>query len=137
MRIYLLCLVLLAVINFGCDHSGSIKLPEAKLLWQSKGFSDYHMDERLSSFAVDDAWYRITVRSDTVYEVMNLRTGIVIENARFFTVEGLFLYLDQVDSNYLDVSFDPDFGFPDNLNYDNPNWIDEEVTCAISRFKKF
>jgi len=132
MRIKSLLLVLPPLL-VGCMIFSSIKedvqeeLDINRALWDGTAIDDYSMKfQRLCVFCSVDILIpvRITVRGDTISEVMDLDTEAPVEEpapGAFLTIDGVFKDIQDAidqDAMEIDVRYNSTFGYPTDVTID-------------------
>lgn len=129
------------------DLEGQIS--SAENTWLSLGINDY-----LIEVTVVNVWnfqtHKIQVQNGDVLTASasclpSPKVGEDCEVQPFeavnFTVQGLFRYARtearREGGVYTEIEFDPTYGFPMKIHYDNPTMVDEEFTLLVIVFEPF
>lgn len=123
-------------------------LASAEQTWASRGISNYRIDV----LAVESVWHAQT------YTLL-VRGGIVVESASScipapmefgdctvrdfdpldYSVPGLFARargaMAGQGGDWVMVSFDPQYGFPSRIAFDNPEAVDEDWSWRVTGFE--
>ncbi|MEM1114975.1 MAG: DUF6174 domain-containing protein [Bacteroidota bacterium] len=112
-------------------------LDEAKAQWEAAGLDDYRLTLSRSCFCPAPDYtgpFDVTVRDGSLAEVR--LEGAVVETERGMTVAGLFTLLEEAYARgaaTVDVTFDPEAGFPTAVYIDYDVQIaDEEIGYGVS-----
>lgn len=129
------------------QHSEPTPTPEpinqAKQKWQEHNISNYHIVV-VSKSIWHNHTYRITVKNGEVVEqsatcihgAMESRLDeceIPPFNADDYTVPGIFALTESLE--WIEVTFNPQYGFPQKISHDVPDTIDEEFTLQVDVFE--
>jgi len=140
-------LLLCALVGIsGCDDGGDERLDRLNAAWASwtaAAPGDYRFDYRRSCFCPFVEEVRVFVGDGSVAKVTSLETLEPLpeeRNADFPTVDELFLELDRLiraNPHFLQVEYDPEFGFPSFADVDIEERIaDEEFSYTVRNFDR-
>lgn len=116
-RISLIFLVLLYCTS--CQKE-QVTEPDTKTpyeLWRSKNIHDYSIDQVRSCFCPDAGQpVRITVRSDTIFNIINISDNSLITSPYYLTIDSLFGIIKNSENDSLVIKYDSIYGFPEYLD---------------------
>lgn len=120
----------------GGDGDIPQRLERARELWESREISSYSVEVEQHCFCGGPVQYKMTVRNGEVEEIVDLETGEPSEHLEAFsTISEWFDWLEQAagrDPRKLDLEFDPFYGFPTFVDYDQAkNIADEEMRLVF------
>ncbi|MFN2144605.1 MAG: DUF6174 domain-containing protein [Anaerolineales bacterium] len=137
--------------NQGENISLSDLITQSEGLWQSKGGQNYQIEVSHASGTWHYQTYKITVQNGQVMESivgcvdapMETALGKSCEvepyDSNDFTVAGLFNLAKTLLASYPEVTlhfeFDPVYGYPALLRYDDPEIVDEEQAWSVKSFE--
>ena len=105
--------------------------------WESRGYATYQFTIRKLCFCFMTDALRATVVDDSVVSVVVVSTGAPVD-VKFAptTINDLFDFIEQGLANHsavLDVTYDPDLGYPRTIVYDGAvNAADDEINFTVS-----
>lgn len=116
-------------------------LNQAKKLWEARELQNYTVEVEQHCFCGGPVNYAMTVRSGEVEEVINLNTGEKQDRLEAYrTIDEWFEWLEQVaakDPVKLDLEFDPQYGYPTFVDYDQSLQIaDEELQLNFQNLQR-
>lgn len=86
-------------------------------LWRSKNLHNYSIDQVRSCFCTDAGQsVRITVRSDTIYNIINISDNSIITSPFYLTVDSLFGIIKNSENDSLVIEYNSTYGFPEFLD---------------------
>ncbi len=118
-------------------------LEAARQLWQEKGVANYTVTAQMSCYCSPDLVQpiRLEVRQGDVVAATGLEQplqNLTSGGKQRLTVEGLFRFIEQAaakENHQLEVSYDPEFGFPASVNYGgHPRIADDERKFRLTNF---
>lgn len=118
----MLKLLLIALVLLFCMacNDGTLAEPDAKAaydLWQSKNIHNYSIDQVYSCFCVNRGQtVRITVRADTILNLVNISGDSVIYSAGYFTIDSLFGIINHSEYDSLVIRYNAKYGYPEFLD---------------------
>jgi hypothetical protein len=128
-----------------CRSEAEAALAEAEGRWQEQGIDDY----RIEVLVVRSIWHAqshvITVENGVVTE----QTAACIQApaefeaceveafaAEDFTVPDLFAKArDSSDQEWIEVVYDPTYGYPDSISFNNPEIVDGDWSWGVTSFE--
>ena len=121
-RVHLLFFILLF---FTSCTKEQVSEPDTKTpyeLWRSKNLHNYSIDQIRSCFCPESGQsMRITVRSDTIFSIINISDNSTITSSYYFTVDSLFGLISNSENDSLVIRYNDIYGFPEFLDI-NPQW---------------
>lgn len=145
-------IVLLASLSWiaaSCNSNpAKAELVEAEKTWTGENISSYQIEV----LVVESIWHAqshtIIVQENAVIESSARCIPAPTElgtceveafSAEKYTVPGLFVQAQsQLESQYaqwLKITYDPIFGFPHQISFDNPDMIDEDWSWRVTAFE--
>ena len=154
MKVRALCILNLLCLIWICTAciSGeqvelTAQIDEAEEKWQEQDIESYRI-EVLSASIWHAQSHQITVRNGKVVEesascipapTESGKCEVEPFNAEDYTVPGLFsLARSQAQieqGQWTRITFDPTYGFPRQISFDNPKAVDEESTWRVKTFE--
>jgi len=121
-RVFLFFLILLF---FTSCNEEQVAEPDTKTpyeLWRSKNLHNYSIDQIRSCYCPDAGQsVRITVRSDSIFSIINISDNSIITSSYYFTVDSLFGIISNSENDSLVIRYNASYGFPEFLDI-NPQW---------------
>lgn len=121
-RVFLFFLFLLF---FTSCNKEQVAVPDTKTpyeLWRSKNLHNYSIDQIRSCFCPEAGQsVRITVRSDSIFSIINISDNSTITSSYYFTVDSLFGIISNSENDSLVIKYNASYGFPEFLDI-NPQW---------------
>ncbi len=136
------------------ENEGSylrVKTSRAESLWKSHGLQNYFLEVGHASGLWHYQIHYITVRNGVVVDAYAncfdtpmdtaLEKNCEVEPFRTdeYTVSGLFRLAYQLLEKYpqesLYLEFDPEYGYPATIRYDDPEMVDEEQAWGVKSFE--
>jgi hypothetical protein len=118
-----------------------------RAIWEQKRITDYSVTSRCLSMW-QGASYHLIVQDSAVssFTVTCINTPLSFEECKVaeeepesFTVEGFFDRVANIESGtekeFLTVEYDPEFGYPAIISFNDPKSVDEEYSCMILEFQ--
>ena len=91
-------------------------------LWRSKNLHNYSIDQIRSCFCPEAGQsVRITVRSDSIFSIINISDNSTITSSYYFTVDSLLGIISNSENDSLVIKYNASYGFPEFLDI-NPQW---------------
>jgi hypothetical protein len=120
MRIIFLITILVLII-IGCEDQKTLPLSSTQYeQWRSYNIHNYTIDQIRYCFCINGGEkMKITVRADSVYQVMRLSDSTIISNPnskQYLTIDSLFGIIKNSKTDSLVVTYDSKYGFPDKLD---------------------
>lgn len=132
--------------------SASKPLDQNIALWKQKHVTSYSIDYRRSCFCIFTSTVRLVVKNDKIVELLDPTSGKPLKESEyskllppnldaswFQTIDGVFAQLTELSKGkprMLDMEFDPTYGFPTSVSYDQNAMIaDEEFILYLTNFK--
>ena len=85
--------------------------------WQSRTFHDYTIDQKRSCFCPHAGeLVRITVRSDSVAQVIRISDTAVVTYPLYLTIDSLFAIIWNSRSDSLVIRYNDQYGYPEYLD---------------------
>ena len=126
----------------GCDLVGSkSELAQAQAKWQKLATTSYSFDSNKACFCAFRGPVKVIVTNNKVTAIQDPSTGKPLSYSLdwFSTIEQIFTQIEDLkkgNPKTLDVSYDPIYGFPVTITYNQSDQIaDEEFSLTISNFK--
>lgn len=120
----------------------------AERKWQRQGIESYRLEVLYARSTWHAQYHQITVRSGEVVEESAHCIPAPAEagecevepfNAEDYTVPGLFSLarseVQRAQGQYTQIEFDPTYGFPGKISFDNPEAVDEELVWRVTTFE--
>jgi hypothetical protein len=111
-------------------------LAAARRRWQAQNLHTYAFTLQRSCFCVNTHRLYVAVLSDSVAEVLDLDTGMMLDRQLGETVEGLFSFIQSAidrPAYRIETTYDAAKGFPSMIVYDGSAQIaDDEITYLAS-----
>jgi len=111
---------------------GTSDLAAARQRWQAQNLHTYAFTLQRSCFCVNTHRLYVAVLSDTVVEVLDLDTGLMLDRQLGETVDGLFSFIQNAidrPAYRIETTYDAAKGFPSMIVYDGSAQIaDDEIT---------
>jgi hypothetical protein len=145
----LLSLFFLFLSLSACTTTPKSQLTRAKKIWEETGINNY----RISVQVVQSIWhlqiYNLTIENGLVigsdascipapYE--GRECTIKSFDPDEFTIPALFSMaeykLKSQSSKWLKITYDPDYGFPDRISFNDPDSLDEDWSYQVISFTK-
>lgn len=140
----LVALLMLPIYAFFCQLATGpesalhrIKIQQAK--WRSQGISSYRIQQQRQCFCPPPhGFVALQIVADQVVAAIEVANGQSVAEWQldgFWTIDGLFDWLLEVvqnDPEQLDITFDPVYGYPTKVVYDQSRTaVDEEMTLLM------
>lgn len=115
-------------------------LQEAQQQWETSGIDDYGVDVERLCFCPPPLRFKIVVENGIITKAVDLESGDTLGgNFQANTIDEHFEWLRKAidrEPETLEMQFDPAYGFPAFINYDQSSHIaDEEFTLKLSNFE--
>jgi hypothetical protein len=121
-RVFLFFLILFFFTSCNKEQVANPDTQTPYELWRSKNLHNYSIDQIRSCFCPDAGQsVRITVRSDTIFSIINISNNSIITSSYYFTVDSLFGIISNSENDSLVVRYNNIYGFPEFLDI-NPQW---------------
>jgi len=116
-RIFLLFPVLLFCISCQKEQIAEPDTITPYQLWRSNNIHNYSIDQVRSCFCPDAGRsVRITVRSDTIFNIINIADNSIITSTFHFTVDSLFGIIKYLENDSLVIRYNSTYGYPEFLD---------------------
>ena len=110
-------LVLLFCTTCYKDQVSEPDIKTAYELWLSHNIHNYSIDQIRFCFCPDAGQLmRITVRSDTIFNIINISDNSTITSRVYFTVDSLFGIINNSENDSLVIRYNTNYGFPEFLD---------------------
>ena len=140
-------LLLVSVIWIAASCS-TTQLDQAEQKWTSQNITNY----RIEVLVINSVWHaqshQIIVQNNTVVEATANCIPAPTEAGKCevrdfspeeYTVPGLFAQsrtqINSRQSKWIMITYDPTYGFPGQISFDNPDVIDEDWTWRVTTFE--
>ena len=121
-RIFLIFPVLLI---FASCKDDQLSGPDWRIpyeIWRSKNIHNYSIDQVRYCFCPDAGQpVRITVRSDTVFNIINISDNSNITSPFYFTVDSLFGIIKNSEDDSIVIKYNSTYGYPKFMDI-NPQY---------------
>ena len=124
------------------------QLEQAELRWKGQKITNY----RIEVLVVDSVWnaqaHQIMVQNNAVVNATAYCIPAPTEagkckvrsfTAEEYTIPGLFAQaranLKSQQVQWIEITYDPTYGFPSQITFDNPDIIDEDWTWRVTSFE--
>jgi hypothetical protein len=114
-------LILLVIALLGCqacERQTTQPAPQTPYgKWKSRSFHDYTIEQKRSCYCPNGGklvW--ITIRSDTVAQVIRLSDSSVVTDPYYLTVDSLFGIIRNAGSDSLVIRYNDQYGYPEFLD---------------------
>jgi len=111
-------------------------LEAARQQWRAQNLHTYAFTLQRSCFCGNVDPLYVAVVNDTVVEVLDFRTGAVVDLHLGDTIEGLFTFIQNAIDNHAQLiraNYDSAKGFPIEIDYDGSAQVaDDEIFYRIS-----
>ena len=142
-------LVSLAWIAVACNSNpAKAELVEAEKIWTGKNIPSYQIEVLVVESTWHAQYHKITVRENAVVEssarcipapaelgTCEVKTYTVEK----YTVSGLFAQaqsrLESEYAQWIKISYDPIYGFPSQISFNNPDIIDGDWAWRVTAFE--
>ena len=124
------------------------QLDQAEQKWTGQNITSYRMEVLVVSSIWHAQSHQIIVQNNAVAESTArcipapMEAGTCEERAytaEEYTIPGLFAQArSQIQGQqiqWIKITYDPTYGFPDQISFDNPNIIDEDWTWRVMTFE--
>ena len=138
-----LCCAWLLLLS-ACGSAAASELEEAERRWQEQGIDDYQIEV----LVVRSIWHAqshvITVEDGVVTEQTAhcIQAPAEFEEcevepfaAEDFTVPGLFAKARASNQEGVKITYEPTYGYPDSISFNDPNIVDEDWSWGVKRFE--
>lgn len=146
MKRILLITVLAALLLSACSVFGGMQLSNARNRWQSSSLTHYRYDLHVGCFCafVEKMPLTIEVQDGRVVSMQYQDgTAVSAEDRQIFeryeTIDKLFDFTaeSQKKADEIKISYDPAYGFPDNVYIDFIRQAaDDELSLQVTKFEK-
>ena len=112
-------LIVFAVTSLSCNKGGVTQptFQSAYEQWQSHNLHDYTIDQELSCFCpTGGLLVQVTVRNDTVADVVRISDGSIMPLSIYVTVDSLFGIIRNSTGDSMVVRYNADYGYPEYLD---------------------
>jgi len=123
-------------------------LDQAEQKWTGQNITNY----RIEVLVVNSIWHaqshQINVQNNAVTESTARCIPAPIEagtcevraySAEEYTIPGLFAQarsqIQSQQAQWIKITYDPTYGFPNQISFDNPNIVDEDWTWRVTMFE--
>lgn len=132
------CLLFLTGCELFQSNSGS-----HRDLWESKNITSYSFEYNRGCFCAYRGPVVVVVKNSQITNILDPTTNQPFSPARsadwYETIDQIFDEIDELKAGKpqtLDVTYDPTYGFPNSINYNQSDMIaDEEFNLTITNFK--
>ncbi len=121
-KIFLITLLLLLCASCKNELVTEPTIKTSYELWRSKNLHNYSIDQLRGCFCPNAGeLVRVTVRSDTIFNVVKISDNSLIKTSVYFTVDSLFGIINNAGNDSLVIRYDETYGYPEFLDI-NPQW---------------
>lgn len=126
----------------------SAKIAKAEQKWQEQGIESYRIEVLHARSTWHAQYHQITVRDGKVVQQSAYCIPAPAEsgecevepfNAEDYVAPGLFSLArseaKREQGQWAQIEFDPTYGFPSKISFDNPEAIDEELVWRVTAFE--
>jgi hypothetical protein len=86
-------------------------------LWHSKNIHNYSIDQVRNCFCPGRGdSVRITVRADTIFNIINIEDNSVVTNPYYYTIDSLFGIIQYSEYDSIVIKYNSTYGFPEFLD---------------------
>jgi hypothetical protein len=143
-----LCVVLLAACSVSPTTTPASPLDQSEQAWSRQNIASY----RIEVLVVQSVWHaqshQITVRNNQVVDTTAScipapteagKCEVKAFNAEDYVVPGLFArarkHTEGEQAQWTKVTYDPTYGFPRQISFDDPGVVDEDWTWRVTAFE--
>ena len=129
--------VIVVIITFSYCDKNSVTQPSFQSAfdqWQSNNLHDYTIDQKFTCFCVNSGVeVQVTVRADTVTNVIRISDGSTMPSTNYLSVDSLFAIIQNSTGDSLIVRYNAKYGYPEYLDV-NPQLhpVDGGYLCETS-----
>lgn len=144
-RPFTLALLLVWLVLLSACRSGEVsELEQAERRWQEQGIDDYQIEVLVVRSIWHAQSHRITVEDGVVTEQTAhcIQAPMEFEaceveafTAEDFTIPGLFAKARASDQEGMKIVYDPTYGYPDSISFDDPEILDEDWSWSVTSFE--
>lgn len=143
----ILSFLFLLFVLAGCDQlqqvTGRSDVAKARAKWEDKGIVNYEFEVQQLCFCAFRTPNLVVVKNGQVTQVLDpaTRQPREYDHTWFRTIPEWLDWIEEAQKDKpqkLEVSYDPNYGFPSDINYNQSDMIaDEEFTATIRNFKAY
>jgi hypothetical protein len=124
------------------------QLDQAEKKWTGQNITNYRMEVLVVSSIWHAQSHQIIVQNNAVVESTARCIPAPIEagtcevrayTAEEYTIPGLFAQarsqIQSQQAQWIKITYDPTYGFPSQISFDNPNIVDEDRTWRVTTFE--
>ena len=145
---HLVSFLLLVAIFWMVVACSASQIDQAEQQWTGQNITDYHIEV----LVVESIWHaqthQIMVQNNAVVEATASCIPAPMEagecevrafTAEEYTIPGLFaqvrVHLKSQQAQWIEITYEPTYGFPSQITFDNPNLVDEDWTWRVTSFE--
>jgi hypothetical protein len=117
LRMFLIFLILFFTSACNEEQLSESEINSSYKLWLSKNIHNYSVDQKRSCFCPDAGeLVRITVRSDSIFNIVKVSDNSKITSPYYFTIDSLFGIINDSENDSLVIKYNRIYGYPEYLD---------------------